>query len=466
MGDVSDGRHHRSSRTLLVLNETALYDGPRFRHRGLLIDTSDHFLPVDIIKDHIDAMSMVKLNVLHWRMNGDASWPFVSESVPELSVAGAFSLGRRYHAKSIDEVVSYAKHRGIRVVVELDTPANTGASIGKSHPELVVNCDDDHHSGPVLNPATNATYDMLWEVVRDFGRVFGDRAMHFGGDGMDRLACWASSLAVMETFPDVHAALTSHTRRMMAFAAAMGKVPIVYDGLWKAQQRVRAREEGVLPPDTVVQVLGPDGAQWKETVDELTNGGKRVVLSSPWHVDEAGMSGSWSAWWMTEPMDAFGRRASLEQQDLVLGGEVVVRSQLIDTTNTISRTWPLAATTAERYVQVFLVVLPVRLDARTLLPSHPHTRLLSHPHTCIPAYPLTLALATSFPRLWSQDDALVDVADAEQRLFRLRCRMVARGISAAPISKNWGACPFVEEEDEEEEMEEMEEMEIEVLYVT
>jgi hypothetical protein len=57
----------------------------------------------------------------------------------------------------------------------------------------------------------------------------------------------------------------------------------------------------------------------------------------------------------------------------------------------------------------------------------------------------------------------VDVADAEQRLFRLRCRMVARGISAAPISKNWGACPFVEEEDEEDEEEEME---IEVLYVT
>ena len=395
--DRADG-HRRSSRTLLVLNETALYDGPRFPHRGVLIDTSEHFFPLDVIKNHIDAMSMVKLNVLHWRMTGDASWPYVVGSLPELSAAGAFSPGRQYHAGSIDELVQYAKHRGVRVVVELNSPAHIG-SIGKSHPECVVACEDDHHSGPIINPATNATYDMLWKVARDLGRVFGDRAMHFGGDTIDRIACWGSSPAVMGTFHDIHAALFSHTRRMMAFAAAMGKVPIVYDGLWEAVHTHRERGgQGVLPPETVVHVLGPDGSRWKTTIDSATKSGKRVVLSSPWHVDDTVAHESWSEWWTTEPTRALGKRASLEQEELVLGGEVVVRSRLIDATNTLSRTWPLAATAAER--------------------------------------------------LWSQDTALVDVADAGQRLFRLRCRMVARGIPAAPISRGWGACPFIEEEDE------------------
>ena len=386
---------------LLVLNETALYDSPRFRHRGMLLDTSLHFLPIDVIKQHLDAMTMVKLNVLHWRINGDTSWPFVSTSVPELSAAGAFSPTRQYDEDKIQEVVTYGRRRGVRVVVEFNTPAHTG-SIGMSHPELVVPCVDDHHDYPILNPATNATYDILWNVIRDAGRVFPDRAMHFGGDDLDRTACWGASEEVMRAFGDVHDALMAHTQRLMEFAAAMGKVPIVYEGIWEAQEHTSKRYGIVLPPTAVVQIL-TGTSQWQKLADALTKKSARIVLSAPWHVDSALSPNAWKTFWSVEPLD-FGKRPSLEQQDLVLGGEVVVRSELIDMTNSISRTWPLAATTAER--------------------------------------------------LWSQE-SVTDVADAEQRLFRLRCRMVARGVRAAPMSLSWGACPFVEEPDHEQ-----------VIYVT
>lgn len=57
---------HCMPKSLLVINETMIYDSPRYKHRGLLIDTGRHFLPVGMIKDHLDAMAMNKMNVLHW----------------------------------------------------------------------------------------------------------------------------------------------------------------------------------------------------------------------------------------------------------------------------------------------------------------------------------------------------------------------------------------------------------------
>jgi hexosaminidase len=44
----------------------AVTDGPEFPWRGIMIDTSRHYLPVSIIKTTLDGCLFNKVNVMHW----------------------------------------------------------------------------------------------------------------------------------------------------------------------------------------------------------------------------------------------------------------------------------------------------------------------------------------------------------------------------------------------------------------
>lgn len=100
-------------------------DSPLYSYRGILVDTSRHFLPVTtILQPQIDLMAAHKLNVLHWHLTDDQSWPWRSDSWPELVQPHCAAC--IYTTDTIvQEVVQYAAHRGVRVIVEVDTPGHT-----------------------------------------------------------------------------------------------------------------------------------------------------------------------------------------------------------------------------------------------------------------------------------------------------------------------------------------------------
>lgn len=71
----------------------------------------------------LDAMMYAKLNVLHWHITDQDSFPLFVPDLPELSQAG--SLNGVYSEADVRGIISYARTRGIRVIPEIDTPAHS-----------------------------------------------------------------------------------------------------------------------------------------------------------------------------------------------------------------------------------------------------------------------------------------------------------------------------------------------------
>jgi hexosaminidase len=181
-----------------------IVDEPQFVHRGLLLDTARHFQPVASLMRVIDSMAMAKLNVLHLHMSEDQSFPAPSRIHPELPEQGAWSPSERYTWRELRSLVEFGRARGVRVIPELDMPGHA-TSWRASHPELfshgasAASCGTQVDGAApnvtrgALDPATNATFDFIEELLRDYyaeeGGAFTDDFVHLGADEVPT-GCW------------------------------------------------------------------------------------------------------------------------------------------------------------------------------------------------------------------------------------------------------------------------------------
>ena len=63
-------------------------DRPRFAWRGLMIDVARHWQPTDVIERNLDAMAVVKLNVLHLHLTDDQGFRIESLDPPRAAGKG------------------------------------------------------------------------------------------------------------------------------------------------------------------------------------------------------------------------------------------------------------------------------------------------------------------------------------------------------------------------------------------
>ena len=129
---------------------SSVSDAPRFAHRGTLVDSARHFLPLDVIISHLDAMEASKMNVLHWHLSDDQAFSVSLPGAPELAARGGALEGKLIYSRDdVSSVVAAARERGIRVIPELDAPAHSG-SWSKGAPEgATMPCFDERTGRPL-----------------------------------------------------------------------------------------------------------------------------------------------------------------------------------------------------------------------------------------------------------------------------------------------------------------------------
>jgi hexosaminidase len=199
-------------------------DAPRFAYRGVLIDSSRHFLPVSQILHTIDALAYNKLNVLHWHIVDSISFPCGSDTYPAFAQHAAYDPAAIYSPAQLRAVVAYGLERGVRVLPEWDLPGHGDWS----GVEGMMGCPD------VVDPTSDTLYSVLSGFLGEMGGIFTERMMFLGGDEVNS-GCWDRNPNI-SSWLKVHNMTSSELQQYFWVTMAQRVLPALNKtiGVWEA----------------------------------------------------------------------------------------------------------------------------------------------------------------------------------------------------------------------------------------
>jgi len=317
-------------------------DQPRFAHRGLMVDTARHFLPLAVLRQIVDSLPYAKLNVLHWHMTDSQSFPFQSKSSPKLW-EGAYSPRERYTQADVASIIEFARLRGVRVMVEFDMPGHAD-SWCTGYPAV---CPSASCKTP-LNVASNETFARIEALFSELvkpatvqGRpsLFPEQLLHLGGDEVNT-DCWTKTPAVSAWIKErnlsADGAYAYFVNRVAEMAIAHGRRPVQWSEVFD-------HFKGKLPKPVVVHV-------WKDVtnVTEVVALGYDVIRNvgyskGSWYLDN--LDEDWRGVYLNEPCAGIPSDALCKQ---VLGGHGEMWGETVDGSDLQQTVWPRLAAIAER----------------------------------------------------------------------------------------------------------------------
>jgi hexosaminidase len=254
-------------------------DAPRFRWRGLLLDSARHYQSPQFIERLIDTMAWHKLNVLQWHLTDDQAWRLEIKKYPKLTEVGAWRVpagpaaaadidpatgrprlyGGFYTQEQVREIVAYAAARYVTIVPEIDVPGHASAAIA-AYPQLGVTgkpstVPADWGIYPNLFNVDESTFAFLEDVFGEVLTLFPSEYIHTGGDEAVKDQ-WHASPRVQSRMrelgvKDEHALQSYFVQRMEQYLNAHGRRLIGWDEIL---------EGGLAPNASIMSWRGIEGA--------------------------------------------------------------------------------------------------------------------------------------------------------------------------------------------------------------
>jgi hexosaminidase len=312
-------------------------DSPRFPWRGLMIDASRHFMPVEVIKRNIDGLAAVKMNVLHLHLSDNQGVRVESKIYPQLQKLA--SDGNYYTQEQIKEIVAYAAERGIRVIPEFDIPWHSTAWFA-ALPELASGSGPykiERKWGvfdPVFNPSKDATYEFFDKFFGEMTALFPDEYFHIGGDEGTKVE-WTANKDIQEfmkknNLSGIHAMHSYFNLRILKVLTKYNKKMIGWDEILMPE----------MPTSIVIQ-------SWRgqKSLFESAKKGYMGILSNGYYID---LIQPTDFHYLNDPLpDTI--KLTAEEKSRILGGEATMWAELVTPETVDSRIWPRTAAIAERF---------------------------------------------------------------------------------------------------------------------
>lgn len=186
------------------LPKVSINDYPVFAWRAYLLDEARAFKGKRVVKNMLDEMARLKLNIFHWHLTDDQGWRIEIKKYPKLCEIGSKRDSTQndgwrgktfdsvphegyYTQDDIREIVQYAKQRHIQIIPEIEMPGHSSAaiaaypSLGTTKKQIKVPCRFGVQY-EVLDVSSKEVARFLHDVLTEVMELFPAPVIHIGGD--------------------------------------------------------------------------------------------------------------------------------------------------------------------------------------------------------------------------------------------------------------------------------------------
>lgn len=236
-------------------------DYPRFAWRGLHIDAATNFISKQSIKNHIDNLALLKMNIFQWQFANNLAWKIEINKYPKLTenisfngnnlsnksykdTTNNFAIKLSFYSQSdIKEIVDYAAQRYITIVPHIPMPTQA-ASILAAYPNL--GCSQNS-----INSTTLTTNEMaetlcpndsssifLNTILTELFALFPTSYIHIGAEKIPNIL-WRNSefiknLLLQNGYKNQSQILYNFIKNLEKFITLNGKKMIGYEDIIQA----------------------------------------------------------------------------------------------------------------------------------------------------------------------------------------------------------------------------------------